>query len=89
MGNAGKSVLGPGVFDIVQSVPVISSRIVLTHLSLYACVASGLLQTGTAYVETFGFHFEYSTMYSEIQTLLLLGETVWYVELSCNNGKHC
>jgi len=83
VGNAGNAVLGP-VFDIAQSVPVIPSRTVLTHLPLYMRMTSGLLQTGTVYVETFWFHFEYSTMCSEIQTLLLLQERVWYVELSCN-----
>lgn len=60
------------------------SGFVLTHLSLYTCMKSGLLQTGTVCVETLGFHFEYSTMCSEIQASLLLWETLWHVELPCN-----
>lgn len=84
MGNAGKCMFGPGVFDTARSVPVIPSRIVETYLFLYTHMTSGLLQTETVYVEAFGFHFEYSTLCSEIQTLLLLWETVQYVELSCN-----
>lgn len=75
MGDAGKSVLGHGGFDIARSIPAIPARIVLTHLSLCTRMTSGLLQTGTVYVETFGFYFEYSTTCSEIWTLLLLWET--------------
>lgn len=86
MGKAGKFVLGPGAGP-AQSVPVMLSGFVLTHLSLYTCMKSRLLQTGTVCVETLGFHFEYSTMCSEIWTSLLLWETLWHVELSCNTWE--
>lgn len=71
----------------LSPVPVIPSRTVLTHLSLYRRTTSGLLQAGAVCVETFGFHFEYGTTRSEIQTLLLLWETVWHVELPCNTWE--
>lgn len=80
MGHAGKSV--PGVFGTAQSVPGTPSRLVLTPLSLSTYDFRAAADWNHVCRKS-GFPLEYNATCREIQTLLLLWDTVWCVELPC------
>lgn len=63
-----------GVF-LTQFGSINPSETLLPHLSLYTHDFR-VLQAGTVQVESSGFHFEHSSICSEIQALLLLWERV-------------
>lgn len=79
--------ISSGKVFLIQFSFINPSETVLSHLSLYTHDFR-VLQTGTVQLETSGFHFEHSTICSEIQAVLLLWEGVWYVQPSAIRGKH-